>query len=121
MKPAFNYLYSLKGNTICIVEIRKTGLPAAAPHESVYQWLLIDLNTLQVQPLAVRSIDSSGLVQERFFEQGYLKFDDNRGTFIEKFNVGQHQLSCIDPSQLPEPVASSITFHLSDKQLGIPA
>ncbi|WP_129713988.1 hypothetical protein [Pedobacter sp. SYP-B3415] len=121
MKPAFDYLYSLKGNSICIVEIRKNGLPAATPHDDVYQWLLIETDSLQIHPLNFRSMDSSGQVQERFFDQGYLKFNELGGTFIEKFNVGQHQLDCIRKEQLPEDVTHCVSFYLSHKQLGIPA
>jgi hypothetical protein len=37
-------------------------------------------------------MDSSGEIEERYFEQGYLKFNHTTGTFIEKYNSAQHPL-----------------------------
>lgn len=91
MEPAFTCLYYLENDTHCILEIKRTDLPENADISEVFQWLMLAKQSQQIEALTFRSIDSSGQVQERFFEQGYLKFNSQTGTYIEKFNSGQHQ------------------------------
>lgn len=56
-----------------------------------FQWLRISKDFQEIKPLRLQSIDSSREVEERFFDEGYLKFNPKSGIFIEKFNSGQHQ------------------------------
>lgn len=92
MKPAFTCQYYLENDTYYVLEIKRTDL---APETEIYlsqQWVYVDKQNLTVSPLTLRSSDSAGEVKECFFDQGYLKFNKQNGTFIEKFNSGQHQL-----------------------------
>ncbi|WP_285054602.1 hypothetical protein [Pedobacter ginsengisoli] len=92
MRPAFKILYHLENGTHHILEIKRTDLNATADLSDVYKWLYIDKGSLMINQLWFKSMDSSGHIEERFFEQGYLKFNSKEGTFIEKFNSAQHQL-----------------------------
>nr|WP_068886756.1 hypothetical protein [Pedobacter panaciterrae] len=92
MKPFFTCLYYLENDSDCLLEIKRNDLPADADISDIFRWLYINKHTFEISPLVFRSMDSSGEVQERFFDQGYLKFNDHTGTYIEKFNSAQHQL-----------------------------
>lgn len=92
MRPAFKILYHLENGTHNIVEIKRTDLDAGADPSDLFRWLYIDKASLTINQLWFSSMDSSGHVEERYFEQGYLKFNSKEGTFIEKFNSAQHQL-----------------------------
>lgn len=92
MQPDFTCLYFLENNKHAVLEIKRYDLAENADIADVYLWLVINKQSEQITRLTFRSMDSSGEVQERFFEQGYLKFNSHTGTYIEKFNSGQHQL-----------------------------
>jgi hypothetical protein len=61
-----------------------------------YYWLKITKDQFDVSPLNLKAIDSSREVEERFFDEGYLKFSADQGIFIEKFNSGQHQYQILN-------------------------
>lgn len=92
MRPAFKILYHLENGTHHIIEIKRTDLDAGTDPSDQFRWLYIDKSSLTINQLWFSSMDSSGHVEERYFEQGYLKFNSKEGTFIEKFNSAQHQL-----------------------------
>lgn len=71
-----------------IVEVKK--IKEGDLFES-FEWLKISKDLLQINALHLKAIDSSREVEERFFDEGYLKFNLKTGIFIEKFNSGQHQ------------------------------
>lgn len=56
-----------------------------------FQWLKISKDLKLVKLLNLTAVDSSREVEERFFSEGYLKFNNSNGIFIEKFNSGQHE------------------------------
>jgi hypothetical protein len=112
MKPAFNCLYYLEDGTTCIVEIKRNDLAADADISEVFRWLMIDLQSSEVTGLDFRSMDRSDNVEERFFDQGYLKFNPEQGTFIEKFNSAQHQLVNKTKIALPENISTTIADYL---------
>ena len=112
MKPAFTCLYYLENAAHCILEIKRSDLPENADIAEKFRWLFLDKTTKQVHSLTFRSMDSSGEVQERFFEQGYLKFNAETATYIEKFNSGQHQLNNHTGITLPAEIKDTITAYL---------
>ncbi|TKC06710.1 hypothetical protein FA048_16040 [Pedobacter polaris] len=75
-----------------ILEIKRTDLPSDSEASSVFNWLRIDKETLNITQLTFSSMDSAGEIEERFFNEGYLKFNQTTGTFIEKYNSAQHPL-----------------------------
>ena len=112
MKPSFKCLYYLENGTLSIVEIKRTDLSADADISDVYKWLQIDKFSFEVSPLSFRSMDSSDHVEERFFEQGYLTFNKEQGTFIEKFNSAQHNLKNHQSKELPVEVQNAVESFL---------
>jgi hypothetical protein len=113
MKPAFKILYYLENGTLSIVEIKRTDLSEDADLGDVYKWLQVDKFSFQVSQLAFRSMDSSDNVEERFFDQGYLKINKDQGTFIEKFNSGLHNLKNHTSKELPLEVQGAVEAFLN--------
>ncbi|WP_147273638.1 hypothetical protein [Pedobacter chinensis] len=111
--PTFECLYFLDNFYLAIVEVKRNGLAESATAAEKFHWIRYDRETRTIVPLAFRSMDSAGEVEERYFEQGYLKFNAAIGTFIEKYNSAQHPLNRISCSELPEEISSAITDYLS--------
>ena len=88
----FQCLYFLENFNLWIIELKRLDLPEDAATGDKFKWLLIDKQTLKISPMDFSSMDSSQQIEERFFQQGYLKFNDSTGTFIEKYNSAQHPL-----------------------------
>jgi hypothetical protein len=112
MKLLFTCLYYLENPEQSILEIKRTDLAEDADLSEIFRWLILDKKTEQIQPLTFRSMDSSGEVQERFFEQGYLKFNEQSATYIEKFNSAQHQLDNLSPASLSAQIQDIVTAYL---------
>lgn len=112
MKPIFIYLYYLENPSISIFEIKRTDLPEDADISIIFHWLMFDKQTLSISKLEFISMDRTENVEERFFAQGYLKFNAQEGTFIEKFNAGQHKLTKIQedfPTDYQEIIHNYLT------------
>ncbi|QIL41198.1 hypothetical protein G7074_19160 [Pedobacter sp. HDW13] len=99
MNEFYEYTYFLDGISICILEAKFTEQVSKA---AKYQWLLIYKNPLKITPLTFHAMDSSGKIEERFFDLGYLKFDSEKGIFIKKNNKAQHNLLNTKQDNLPE-------------------
>lgn len=112
--PAFTCLYYLENSTHSILEIKRTDLSSNADIAAKFRWLYLDKQTLDIQSLTFRSTDSSGEIQERFFDQGYLKFNAENGTYIEKFNSAQHQLENKTGKALPKEIQQIISLYLGN-------
>ncbi|WP_448104350.1 hypothetical protein [Pedobacter panaciterrae] len=113
MKPPFTCLYYLENDSDCLLEVKRNDLPANADIADIFRWLYINKQTFEISPLVFRSMDSSGEVQERFFDQGYLKFNDQTGTYIEKFNSAQHQLENKTGLAISDELQHIITRYLN--------
>ncbi|KLT64451.1 MULTISPECIES: hypothetical protein [Pedobacter] len=92
MSPTFKILYLFESSTLFIVEVKRLDLPDSADLSDLYQWLYLDRQNGAFIKLWFNSMDSSPAVEERYFEQGYLKFNEGQATFIEKYNSAQHTL-----------------------------
>lgn len=73
------------------------------------QWLKVSKDLSEVKTLTLRAIDSSFEIEERFFDEGYLKFNHQKGIFIEKFNSGQHHYQSNGKEH--EPVLIHFLYH----------
>jgi hypothetical protein len=113
MKPAFKTLKYLENGTLSILEIKRTDLSEDADLTDIYKWLQVDKNSFEVSTMAFRSMDSSDNVEERFFDQGYLKINSVEGTFIEKFNSRLHNLKNHASKDLPLEVQGAIEAFLN--------
>lgn len=112
MKPDFTCLYFLENEQHAVIEIKRYDLEEKADIADVYLWLILEKPSGNIQKLTFRSMDSSGEVQERYFDQGYLKFNNQNGTYIEKFNSGQHQLENKTGKALPTEISNALTNYL---------
>lgn len=105
---SFECLYLLSNPHFHIIEVKRIDLPDTASAEQKFLWLKIDTKTLDISQLDFRSMDSAGTVEERYFEQGYLKFNDQTGTFIEKYNSAQHPLHRLGLQNLEQRIQQAI-------------
>ena len=112
----FDCLYFLENQQLYIIEVKRTGIPEHSTADEKFKWLKIDRETLEVQQLNFRSMDSSGQVEERYFEEGFLKFNANSGTYIEKYNSGQHQLENMSEQAPPKSVIDAIGMYVMHLQ-----
>lgn len=113
MNSNFTCLYCLENQEHIIMEIKRYDLEEKADIADICLWLIIEKQPGEIRRLTFRSMDSSGEVQERFFDQGYLKFNTESGTFIEKFNSGQHQLVNKSNEPLPAFINEILADYLS--------
>lgn len=99
MLSNYKILYRFENADTLIMEVKRTDLQEGADISQVYHWLYLDKLTQSMVKLWFRSMDSSAEIEERYFEQGYLKFSSTDATFIEKYNSSQHKL--INQSKQP--------------------
>ena len=79
----------------------------------IAKWLMLNKATGMITTLEEKSKDASGDIVEHYFEQGYLKFNWESATFIEKFNYAQHQLLRLPADLLPQKLTIAIEAFLS--------
>ncbi|RZK41824.1 MAG: hypothetical protein EOO90_09780 [Pedobacter sp.] len=108
----FTCLYLLENPDSYILEIKRNDLDENAAISDKFRWLKIEKENRQINNLTFRSMDSAGDLEERFFEEGYLKFDDKIGTFIEKFNSAQHPLVRVADCEVSEIVEVAIEQYI---------
>jgi len=94
-------------NTL-LIELNVYDLPIPEEASTSSYWLLYDKISEGMIKLWLRSVDSSSEIEERYFEQGYLKFNKMEGTYIEKFNSAQHKLSKRSELQISQQMINLI-------------
>lgn len=112
MSPAFTCIYFLENTDTYILEIKRNDLPQDEDISKIYQWMRVSKDFQQASPLTFRSMDSSLEVEERYFEEGFLKFNRNDGTFIEKYNSAQHKLEAKSSHEIPNELTEVINNYL---------
>jgi hypothetical protein len=110
--PKFECLYFLENPDLQIIEVKRTDLAEDAEASIKFKWLRIEKSTLHIAELNFASMDSSGEIEERYFEQGYLKFNGTTGTFIEKYNSAQHPLDRRIDFKISAPLENAIAEFL---------
>ena len=115
--PNFECLFFLENAYLQIIEIKRTDLPEAADISARFKWLRIEKETMQVSQLNFASMDSSEEIEERYFNEGYLKFNDSTGTFIEKYNSAQHPLNRILAFKMPSALENAIKEFLLSPEI----
>ncbi|MNK22095.1 hypothetical protein D3C87_403660 [compost metagenome] len=105
----FDCLYLLDGIEFHLLEIKRNDLVDHAPISEKFQWLKVSKLDHSISKLTFHSMDSSQEIEERYFEEGFLKFSINTGTFIEKYNSAQHILTNRSNDQLPEALNKQIS------------
>jgi len=112
MSPAFTCIYFLENTDTYILEIKRNDLSQDEDISKIYQWMRVSKDFLQTSPLTFRSMDSSLEVEERYFEEGFLKFNRDSGTFIEKYNSAQHSLAARNSQEIPPDLTEVINNYL---------
>lgn len=115
--PIFQCLFLLESTDFFILEIKRTDISENSSPSDRFKWLKVEKIQLNITCLHFKSMDSSGDIEERFFEEGFLKFDSIEGTFIEKFNTAQYALKRIASADLKENEAQQITKFLAELPL----
>ena len=110
----FEYLFFLENIYLYILEVKRSDLPESADASQKFKWLRIDKETLGITQLHFASMDSSGEIEERYFSEGYLKFNGTTGTFIEKYNSAQHPLDRRIDFRASTLLENAITEFLED-------
>ena len=105
---AFDCLYFLENFYLYIIEVKRTGMAENVTAGEKYIWLRIEKDSHGTSRLHFRSKDSSGEIEERYFDEGFLKFNSEIGTYIEKYNSAQHPLKNIGCRQLPEQMEKAV-------------
>jgi len=117
MPPRFKTLHLFESAKLIIIEIRRNDLPEDAVHTDIYHWLYLDRQSGAFVKLWFRSLDSSGEIEERYFEQGFLKFNNNQATFIEKYNSAQHSLDNRSTREIPAEIEIILEDYLKQPNL----
>lgn len=105
----FDFIYLLDSEEFYLVEIKRNDLGDYAAISEKFQWLKVSKLSQLSSKLTFRSMDSSQEIEERYFEEGFLKFNSDKGTFIEKYNSAQHLLVNRSSEQLPEILNKQIS------------
>ena len=111
MLPKFAIKHLFENTSHIIVEIKITSLQSEDASED-FQWLYLEKKSKALIKLWLKSSDSSPAVEERYFEQGYLKFNSQQATFIEKFNSAQYTLERKPVQHLTEQLIILIESYL---------
>ncbi|MCY1533065.1 hypothetical protein D9M68_683730 [compost metagenome] len=112
MATAFTCIYFLENTDSYILEIKRNDLSQDEDVSRLYKWMRVTKDFLETQPLTFRAMDSSLEIEERYFEEGFLKFNQHNGTFIEKYNSAQHQLEIKNCEEIPHELTEVINNFL---------
>jgi len=112
MSSKYKILYFFQNSDTTILEIQRLGLPDNADAEATYHWLYFDKITGSLIKLWFRSMDSSTEIEERYFEQGYLKFNKTEATYIEKHNSSQQKLNNMGNRAIGDEISVLLENHL---------
>jgi hypothetical protein len=110
---AFSCERILESNNHYLLEVKRTNDDGFV---SSIQWFKISKDLLQISALNLKFIDSSYAIEERFFDEGYLKFTANTGIFIEKFNSGQHQYLVLDQVETAHYFTSILESYFDERK-----
>lgn len=111
--PNFQCLYFLENFYLQIIEVKRTDLAEDAELADKFKWLMVEKETMRITPFNFKSMDSSGEIEERYFDEGYLKFNSLIGTFIEKYNSAQHPLNRLTDFKLSSALENAISAFLT--------
>jgi len=112
MSSKYKTLFLFENQELVITEIKRLDLPETASLNEVFHWLYFEKESNSLIKLWFRSMDSSNEIEERFFEQGYLKFNSTEATYIEKYNSSQHKLKNCGKDFIISDVQTSIEEYL---------
>ncbi|RZJ86721.1 MAG: hypothetical protein EOO20_17700 [Chryseobacterium sp.] len=108
----FRISHQFENQYIIIIKIHRLDLPNSTEEHELQHWFIYEKSSKAMVKLWLRATDSSLAIEERFFEQGYLKFSNTEATYIEKFNAAQHKLHIVSKTFLGEELSELIGQYL---------
>lgn len=112
MSSSYQVIYLFENSDLIIIKMKLNDFILGGNSWDAYHWLYFDKLSKSLVKLWFHSSDSSTAIEERYFEQGYLKFSETEGTFIEKFNSSQHKLINYSRRPLSPEIQALITDYL---------
>lgn len=113
MQLIFVPLCFLDADELSILEIKRIDFEAAPEKHLIHYWLIHDKQSGLINRLTFSAMDSTSDLEERFFEEGFLKFNTQTGTYITKFNANQYELRVKPTSSLPITLEQQISCFLN--------
>ncbi|WP_321330792.1 hypothetical protein [uncultured Bacteroides sp.] len=81
MEKPYEVLFFLENESVAIVEIKRTDLPESATPDMKYHWVRCTKSNHLVDLFTFWKMNATDELQERWFEQGELKFSPLSGYF----------------------------------------
>ncbi|WP_071145125.1 hypothetical protein [Bacteroides ihuae] len=81
MENPYKVLFFLENESVVIAEIKRTDLPDTATPDMKFRWVRYVKKSTFVEIFTFRAMNATDELQERWFEQGELKFTKSEGTF----------------------------------------
>lgn len=108
MSKPYKIIHLFENTDTLILEVNRVDRLELNEISLANHWLFYDKISKGMIKLWFRSGDASSEIEERYFEQGYLKFNKIEATYIEKFNSAQYKLSKSNEAQLDQEVINQI-------------
>ncbi len=112
MSNEYKVIYLFENIDLIIIKIKFVGNLPTSNSWDAFHWLYFDKLSGSLVKLWFHTSDASAEIEERYFEQGYLKFTKTEATFIEKFNSSQHKLINYSARPLDSKVEAIIEGYL---------
>nr|WP_320059050.1 hypothetical protein [uncultured Bacteroides sp.] len=81
MEKPYKVLFFLENESVVIAEIKRTDLPDTATPDMKFHWVKCLKKSTLVEIFTFRAMNATDELQERWFEQGELKFSKSEGYF----------------------------------------
>ena len=108
----FRISLQFENQHIIIIKMHRLDLPDCTEEHELQHWFIYEKSSKAMVKLWLRATDSSPAIEECFFEQGCQKFSKTEATYIEKFNVAQHQLHIVSKTPVYEELSELISQYL---------
>jgi len=74
---------------LSLIGVKRHDVAENAPASDKLLWLRIERKTMEISQLVFRPMDADSTVQERYLEQGLLKFGSTIGPYMEKNSISR--------------------------------
>ena len=108
MNHSFKTLYLLDNEKFIFIEVKRTGLTDEKDPAKIYFWLVYEKATEKIQRLQFVSMHSDEHEEQRVFKQGILKFDSQKGHYLENGTLHRSELTNLPVHLVPEALKGAI-------------
>ncbi|MBE0652037.1 MAG: hypothetical protein IH595_14515 [Bacteroidales bacterium] len=113
MSHSFKTLYLLDNEKFIFIEVKRTGLTDEKDPAKIYFWLVYEKATEKIQRLQFVSMYSDEHEEQRVFKEGMLKFDPQKGHYLENGTHNGFELSNLSGHPVPDTLLSRINDFFS--------